>query len=215
MTEMERLKIDFWKAVFEIFRFRQENGMTCEYRELFAHELDFYPGILKRMPDLRGVDIDEDLVTGWLSYESLSADERSALLLRETSNRNRVDSTLPGEEWKPVNDFPDYYISSFGRVWSLKRKDGLMVPQLLSKGRKTPRLNKRRLFVDLKDKSKGQYRRVLVHRLVAEAFIPNPNNYPQIDHIDENPQNNRADNLRWCTQEQNLKYYANRHYITD
>ena len=42
-----------------------------------------------------------------------------------------------------------------------------------------------------------------VHRLVALAFIPNPNNYPEIDHIDGNLENNRADNLRWVTRQQN------------
>jgi hypothetical protein len=43
-----------------------------------------------------------------------------------------------------------------------------------------------------------------IHKLVAEAFIPNPNNYPQADHIDCDKLNNRADNLQWCTRKENL-----------
>lgn len=51
--------------------------------------------------------------------------------------------------------------------------------------------------------NRGLAKRFLVHRLVAQAFIPNPNNYPEINHIDENKTNNAVDNLEWCTHQQN------------
>lgn len=53
---------------------------------------------------------------------------------------------------------------------------------------------------------KGVIKRHLIHRLVAENFIDNPNNYKIINHIDNNPSNNRVENLEWCTQSHNIKY---------
>ena len=52
----------------------------------------------------------------------------------------------------------------------------------------------------------GKKKRYLVHRLVAIAFIPNPNNYKEVNHKDENPSNNNVKNLEWCTREYNNNY---------
>ena len=52
----------------------------------------------------------------------------------------------------------------------------------------------------------GKAKNYLVHRLVAEAFIPNTDNLPQVNHIDENKQNNCMDNLEWCSRSYNLTY---------
>jgi len=61
--------------------------------------------------------------------------------------------------------------------------------------------------------SASNRKRVTIHRLVALAFIPNPDNLPQVNHKDENPRNNRADNLEWCTELYNHNYgtYREKH----
>ena len=52
----------------------------------------------------------------------------------------------------------------------------------------------------------GKYKTFVVHRLIAKQLIPNPNNYPQINHKDFNKQNNSIDNLEWCTISRNIKH---------
>ena len=99
------------------------------------------------------------------------------------------------EEWKYIKDYEGLYqISNLGRVFSLN-KNKFKHPTKGSDGY---------IRVSLyKERERKSY---LVHRLVAEAFIENPNNYPIINHKDENPSNNRVDNLEWCTFKYNNNY---------
>jgi len=96
------------------------------------------------------------------------------------------------EEWKTITDFPDYEVSNQGRVrriWKSGkklRKFGISVGYY--------RLD---LYNDAKPSMK------LIHRLVAEAFIPNPENKPEVDHINRNRLDNRIENLRWSTSFEN------------
>lgn len=109
------------------------------------------------------------------------------------------------EEWKDIQGYNGYYqVSNLGRVKSLSRnkwcskktsKEILMKTRIGNNGYK-----KVGLSINSKQKT------VSVHKLVAQAFIPNPNNYPVINHKDENPLNNRADNLEWCTYSYNSSY---------
>lgn len=109
------------------------------------------------------------------------------------------------EIWKDVVGYEGLYqVSNLGRVKSLSRivttKNGakrvireiIMKPVFCTFGYPCVSLRK-----DYAKKTK------LIHRLVADAFIPNPNNYPVVNHKDENRSNCNVDNLEWCTQQYN------------
>lgn len=96
------------------------------------------------------------------------------------------------EEIKQIENFPKYYITSFGRVWS-ENKHQWLKPTINQQG------NYQREYVSL-----GRGNKKYIHRLVAQAFVPNPNNYDEVDHIDTNGLNNHANNLRWVTHQQNM-----------
>lgn len=89
--------------------------------------------------------------------------------------------------------FNDYYVTSCGRVWSYKSQRFLK-PSKDGKGylRVYP-------FID------GKRQTYKVHRLVAETYIPNPNGYDTVDHIDGNPGNNCVNNLQWMSRENNTR----------
>lgn len=104
------------------------------------------------------------------------------------------------EEWRIINEYNNYEVSSFGRVRNIKR-NFILKPslQVMPDGYKRLRVN---LYF------KGGHKQFKVHRLVAKVFIPNPNNKPIINHIDNNSLNNNIENLEWCTNEENLKHSA-------
>ena len=104
------------------------------------------------------------------------------------------------EEWKPIKGYVGVYeISNIGRV---KRINGGKI----SIKKLNPSIEKY-IFVGL---SKNGIKKVTrVHVLVAEAFIPNPKKKPYINHIDNNPSNNKVSNLEWCTHLENMQH-ANR-----
>lgn len=101
------------------------------------------------------------------------------------------------EIWKDIKNYEGYYqVSNFGRIKSLKCWNGYKYidkERLLNPYKQETGNNYYRNVVTLtKNKERKQYK---VHRLVAEAFIDNPNNYPVINHKDGNPLNNNVDNL--------------------
>lgn len=115
--------------------------------------------------------------------------------------------SFDGELWKDIEGYEGtYQVSNYGRIKSLERKvircDGksFYFAQRILKYKKARGYD----CVGLSGENETKYFRV--HRLVAFAFIPNPNDLPQINHKDENPHNNMAVNLEWCTPSYNLNY---------
>lgn len=115
------------------------------------------------------------------------------------------------EEWRNVKGFEGLYeVSNLGNVRSLDRISvGRHREPLFIKGRVLSPIKRMRgyLEVNLVDSASGK-RRVAkkIHRLVAEAFIENPNHYEQVNHRDENKHNNAVNNLEWCSAKYNNNY---------
>jgi hypothetical protein len=96
------------------------------------------------------------------------------------------------EIWKPIKSFEGLYeVSNLGRVRSLRR-DIIMRTRQRNDG-----------YVSCTLSNCGKVKNKLIHRLVAEAFIPNHKNKPEVNHIDGNKQNNCIRNLQWVTASEN------------
>ena len=98
---------------------------------------------------------------------------------------------LKNEEWKLIEGTEDYYVSNRGRF---KRRTHLGE-------------NLRSISIDPEGYCRVNIgnRKYRLHRLVAEAFLPNPDNLPVVDHLDTNKQNNDVSNLEWVTQQENVR----------
>ena len=97
---------------------------------------------------------------------------------------------MPYSKWVKINDFIE--VSNFGEV---KSHGKIIKGEITSGG-----------YCRVHISHKGVQYKFLVHRLVAEAFILNPNRLPEVNHIDGNKQNNSVDNLEWCTRSQNTSH---------
>lgn len=105
------------------------------------------------------------------------------------------------EVWKPVVGYEGYQVSNNGNIRSFKRyPEGKMLHPTVSK-------RQGRVSVMLIAPS-GKPMRVSLHRIVAMAFVdnPNPKEFVEVNHKDENPLNNNADNLEWCSHSYNMHY---------
>lgn len=96
-------------------------------------------------------------------------------------------------EWRIIEGYPNYSVSNTGIIINTKKNKIMSIY-----------IRKGYCHVKLSTHNKAAQKKV--HRLVAEAFIPNPNNYDCINHKDENPLNNNVENLEWCNHSYNNTY---------
>ena len=114
---------------------------------------------------------------------------------------------MENEVWKDVPNYEGIYkVSNFGRIKMVKRT---LIDSLGKKINKKehilkPRTGNRYYMIALY--KNGKREDLLLHRLIAQTFIPNPENKPFVNHKDENCFNNCSDNLMWCTQKENMNW---------
>lgn len=97
------------------------------------------------------------------------------------------------EEFGEIKDFENYAISNYGKVLN-KEKQTFLKPHLDKQG-----------YYNIALSKNGKEKKFSIHRLLALAFIPNPNNLIMVDHMDRNKQNNNLTNLRWITPKNNRR----------
>ena len=117
----------------------------------------------------------------------------------------KVHCFFEQEEWRDIQGFEGcYQVSNMGRVRSISR--------IVRSGKNKQRRTNGRVLTPWKTKhgylsvALGRREKQSIHRLVAKAFIPNPNNYPDVNHKDEDKSNNNLSNLEWCNHSYNALY---------
>lgn len=174
------------------------HGDIRVYYKYRGHELCLHYKLLK--PDGRNVS---------LSIQGIKKKYSVDYLIEQCFGVQHVPS-LDGEIWKPITGYEGVYkVSNKGRILAVRhfitRKNGVkqFCKEQIIKPSST--INSGYNIVNL-IKEGDKQRHFLIHRLVALAFVPNPYNLPEVNHIDENKQNNDSSNLEWCTKQYNSVY---------
>ena len=137
----------------------------------------------------------------FLLFLHLLSDEATRLLAlrgrwmeRSRARGDRAFYRKANVMWKEIDGFPEYAVNENGEI--LSRHSGKILKSRVDQ----------RGYPVVALRHNKQRRCLSVHRVVAMAFVPNQNEYPQVNHKDENKLNNNADNLEWCTAKQNSNF---------
>ena len=113
---------------------------------------------------------------------------------------------MKNEVWKPYSEFSFVEASNLGRVRTLDRVVSNGSGMYVVKGRILKQWHNNGGYLLVSFRVNGKVVARLVHRIVAQTFIPNPNNLPEVNHRDNDRTDNNVDNLEWCTGEYNMAY---------
>lgn len=116
---------------------------------------------------------------------------------------------ITNEIWREIAGYEGLYkVSNMGRVMSLNYRHTGKVKVLKNRPEKDG-------YLVINFCYNGKIKTFKIHRLVAEAFIPNPDNLPQVNHKDEDKTNNCVENLEWCTNKYNSNYGTRKHRLSE
>ena len=120
---------------------------------------------------------------------------------RQEKKISELNCYISNNNLVQVPDFPSYYVDRDGNVYSTKKQGGYRCEPY----KMTP-VEDKYGYLKLNFYKNGKRYNQSVHRVIAKTFIENPNNLPQVNHIDGNKLNNNVDNLEWCSISDNLKH---------
>lgn len=118
------------------------------------------------------------------------------------------------EIWKDIKCYEGtHQASNYGRVKSLERKVSGKNGSIRTIKEKILKPHLCKGYYQIRMQTGKKYSCLLLHKLIAQTFIPNPNNYETVHHIDHNPKNNKIDNLVWMSKEEHDKLHKNEQSI--